>query len=88
MNTCLITQSLALLTPFSIQDRSGLLGGESSLLSPKFHDQIGRVKAVKTFQIIKKVCIRQLVRRNLTADYFYVLFFYPKSLMASNHLLH
>lgn len=87
MNTCLVTQSLSLLTPLSIQNRIGILSGESSLLYPKFHNKIGWVKAVKIFQIIQKVCIQQLVRRDLTTDYCNVTVFY-KSLMALSHSLH
>lgn len=82
-----VTQSLSLLTPLSIQNRSGILSGESSLLYPKFHNKIGWVKAVKTFQIIQKVCIQQLVRRDLTTDYRNVTVFY-ESLMALSHSLH
>lgn len=82
-----LLHSLSLLTPLSIQNRIGILSGESSLLYPKFHNKIGWVKAVKIFQIIQKVCIQQLVRRDLTTDYCNVTVFY-KSLMALSHSLH
>lgn len=68
INTYYITQSLSLLTPLSIQDRSGTLGGERSLLSPVFLNKIRWVKAVKIIQIIKKVYVKQLVRKDPNAD--------------------
>lgn len=47
-----------------IQERRGTVGGESSLLSPLFHNKIGWVKVI---QIIK-VCIQQLIRTDPNAD--------------------
>lgn len=63
MSSCYITQSLSAHTAF-IQETSGTVGGESSLLSPLFHNKIGWVKVI---QIIK-VCIQQLIRTDPNAD--------------------
>ena len=68
INTYYITQSVSLLTPLSIQDRSGTLGGERSFLSPVFLNKIRWVKAGKIIQLIKKVCVKQLVRKDPNAD--------------------
>lgn len=57
------TKPLFAYTAF-IQERSGAVGGESSLLSPLFPHIIGLVKVI---QIIK-VCIQQLIRTDPNAD--------------------